>query len=152
MSFVAVVGLVAWVMERVLAKEEACSVFVRDRGKERKKTQGEEHTQHEIQARESPLHPPTCLYFLLDHMLGWNRRGGRQRRAIAMPLSILTFPQCRQSLFMEEQLRSTDKPSLNISFPARPPFWTQSPSTPGPCKDEAMKEKVGAFCSLSFHS
>ena len=69
MSFVAVVGLVAWVMERVLAKEEACSVFVRDRGKERKKTQGEEHTQHEIQARESPLHPPTCLYFLLDELV-----------------------------------------------------------------------------------
>lgn len=85
-------------------------------------------------------------------MLGWNRGGGRQRRAIAMPLSILTFPQCHQSLFVEEQLWSTAMPSLNISFPARPPFWTQSPSTPGPCKDEGMKEKLGAFCSLSFHS
>lgn len=47
MSFVTVVGLVGWVMEGVLAKEEARSVFVRDGGKERRKTQGE-HTQHEI--------------------------------------------------------------------------------------------------------
>ena len=131
--------------ERVLA-EEAGSVFVRDGGEGRKEHRGG-HTQHETRARESPLHPPTCLCFSPGHILGWSRGGGRQR-ATAMPLSILTFPQCRQSLLVEEQPWSTALPSLSISFPARPHFWTQSPSTPGPRRDEGAEEKVGTFCAV----
>lgn len=69
-----------------------------------------------------------------------------------MPLSILTFPQCRQSLFVEERPWSTALPSLSMSFPARPRFWTQSPSTPGPRRDEGVEETVGTFCALPFHS
>ena len=131
-------------MERVLA-EEAASVFVRDGGKARKEHRGG-HTQHETRARECPLPPPTCLCFSPGRILGWSRGGGRQRAA-AMPLSILTCPQCRQSLFEEEQPWSTALPSLSISFPARPCFWTQFPSTPGPRRDEG-EEKVGAFCAV----
>lgn len=81
-------------------------------------------------------------------MLGWNRGGGRQRRA-SLHSHIPTMssePLCGRTAAVHNHA------SLNISFPARPPFWTQSPSTPGPCKDEGMKEKLGAFCSLSFHS
>lgn len=47
---------------------------------------------------------PPARSFLLGHILGWYR-GGRQRRAIAMPPSILTFPRTCQNFFMEEQLR-----------------------------------------------
>lgn len=82
----------------------------------RERNTGAGYTQHETRARDSPPRPPTCLCFLPGHILGWSRGGGRRRRAAAMPLSILTFPQCHPSEPLRGRVAVVHSPAIPEHF------------------------------------